>query len=309
MAKLLFLAVVACSISASALNFREHFYRRYQEATAMSLLIRKKNPKAAQAAFAKLAATASTPADKAKWTAWEAIALGRQKGQCEAAMTLAKSIGTSPYAIYGQMEIMGQNNKWKELAEAFKSENLAIWPEDIKIPAYLIRGRALGSVENFPAAISDYENALAGQNPQKTDWVKTLSAIAQFQQKMGDDAKTLSIYRKMFDTGEQVKASWIGSSYYGRAIIAAAKILETQEKLDEALAVLTKHDVGSKSVGGSVRVATADLLAKMGRTDEAIVKYEEAIAFNDKMGKRFQRNNPGIKKKITALKNGGNENN
>lgn len=299
--------IVIGAISVQAVTFRQDFYRDYKEHRAMGLLNgRRHNYAEAQAAFADLAKTAVTSAEKSKWTAWEAIALGRQKDQRDPAMKLAESAGPGPgpgaYAKYARMEIMGQYKEWESLVKTYKDENLAAWPEDIKEPALLLRGRAFAMVKDYAKAVGDFENALVMQDPKQYDWIQTIGSIAYYHGQNGDDAKALATYQRIFDMAKKHEPVWARSSYHSRAKMSAAKILENQGKLNEALTILTERDFIDRSTGGAIREVTGDILAKMGKTKEALTKYQEALEFTAKLDKRYQRRDNHVKKKIEELK-------
>ena len=64
-------------------------------------------------------------------------------------------------------------------------------------------------------------------------------------------------------------------SEYPRAILAAARILVSQQKNDEALALLAKYDTSrSKTYGRRVLEASGDIYFIMGKKDKALAKYE-----------------------------------
>ena len=114
----------------------------------------------AHEAFLKVAEIAPTPKSKAQSLAYAASSLSRQD-QYEQATGLAKSIAVRPISINCRMEIMLAHQKFGELVEAFKDEDISAWPDYIIHRGFYNRGTAYARTRgNTQAATNDLEKAV-----------------------------------------------------------------------------------------------------------------------------------------------------
>lgn len=225
---------------------------------------------AAMAAFLKLAETAAS--DELKTDAMEqAVQCAVRLKKYDEALETAQRIPLKPNSRYAQMTVLMSQNKWPEVAEQFKDDDIAAWPAALAGKGLRARGLAFSYSKQPQRAEADLLKALdfpltAGE---KGDTFRQIGDIYVTQLK--DDAKALEAYRQAQTAGNQYRR--------GEAARAAAEILVRQGKHDEALAELSKFDLGQFQ--GEPRALMlrqmADILATQGKKPEAVTKYEEAV--------------------------------
>jgi len=290
-------AIVAAIVLGTSLNVMADFAEDFQE--AKKLLDGKKYGAAAEA-FAELAASAPNDHGKAWSLAYAAMALGRQK-QYDQAIELARTIEAEPMAAYAQMAIMDTNRKHKDLIAVFREEDIGVWPDQINYKGFFLRGVAYAVIGDLQAAVKDFEQCadLAGSDT----WIKleALNRVGALYHALEDDAKAMDTYKKAFaiyDGDPRRKGRWL----YPQALLAAARILMSQSKYDEALAVLAKFgDTSHKSKRNVwaflVLEAHGDVYAAQGKKGNALAKYQDAVTIDT-----HQSYIDRVNRKIGALK-------
>ena len=273
-------ATVLAIVLGTSLNAMADFAEDFQEAKK---LLDGKDYVAAHGAFAELAASAPNAHGKAWGLAYAAMALGQQK-QYDQAIELAKTIEAKPMAAYAQMEVMDTNRKHRDLVAAFKGEDIGVWPDQINYRGFFLRGVAYAAIGDRQAAVKDFEQCvdLSGSDL----WVKleALNKVAALYHALEDDARAMDTYKKAFTIYDGVprrKGRWL----YPQALLAAARILMSQNKYDEALAVLAKlGDTSQKRKrnvwGFLILEACGDVFAAQGKKDDALARYQDAVTID-----------------------------
>lgn len=206
---------------------------------AMDLYGKGKNQEA-QEAFVKLAEAVPAPDKKAECLSYAAYGLGKMKKYDEA-MALAKKIEVKPASVNCQLGIMVDNGKFKELVEAFKGEDIGLWPEDYRSLGFFRRGSSYSRLKDYEAAVKDMEKSVECKLDERSK--------AAFQIELGNNYVLLKNDQKALDAFLKAQAaSGNGRSHFYTSTIARAGILSRQKKFDEALADLQKIDL-SKAVG------------------------------------------------------------
>lgn len=288
--------IVAAIVLGTALNVVADFAADFQ---AAKTLFDKGQYQEAGQTFSNLAASAPNAHGKAWSLSYAAMALGRQK-QYDQALELAKTIEGKPMAAYTQMAIMDANQRHKELAAAFKDEDIAAWPDPINYKGFFLRGVARSVAGDKQASLKDFEQCvrLAGSDAElKLDALNRLAALCH---DLGDDAKAMSTYETAFALYEQ-EPRWRGRWLYPQALLAAARLLMAQGKYDEAKATLAKFSVKASQADRGpwdflVLEAYGDILAAQGKPADARAKYQEAVAI-----KTHESYVARVKKKIEEL--------
>jgi len=269
--------LTAIILFGASLNAAGDFAEDFQ---AAKKLFNERQYEAAHAAFAKLAESAPNARGKAPSLSYAAIALGRLD-RYDDAMALAKTIESAPMAAYTQMTIMDDGRKFKELAEAFKDENIAAWPDAINYQGFFMRARARNVAGDREGALSDYEQcaALAGSDERKK--FEAMTNAAALHHALGDDAKAMAIYRDVLAVYEKEpgrKGIWL----FPQTLLGATGILLEQKKCDEALALLAMYELKTEKEKRNVwdfRIleARGDVYAGQGKKAEALAAYREAL--------------------------------
>jgi len=248
----------------------------------------------AHEAFLKVAEIAPTPRSKARSLAYAASSLSRQD-QYERAIELAKSIAVTPISINCQMEIMLAHQKFGELVEAFKDEDISAWPDDIIHRGFYNRGTAYARTRGkTQAAMNDLEKAVETSDTTGFFQVRALNELARLYRALKQDDKALKAHRRaLADTA--CKGLY---SYYDSGI-NAARILLARGKHDEALVELRKLD--PLPPAGIWRFSalemSGDIYAAQGKKDRAIIRYKEATQVANMRQDYIDR----VKKKMEKL--------
>jgi len=182
-------------INIAAMDFNMDFHQKYREAKAMQLLKKRKYKNAYQS-FEELASKASSANNKAKWTAYTAICLGRQKKKYDQAMKIAKAITVKPYSVFAQMELMTARRRFKDLIKAFKGEKISSWPEDIGDKGLVLRAAAYYSARNYELAIKDYEKSLILIKTDDLWRIQIFNKLGILYQKNKNNSKALENYEE-----------------------------------------------------------------------------------------------------------------
>ena len=204
-----------------------------------------------------------------------------QLDQYDKARELAKQIPLESVSTLCQMRILAEQNESEAIVEQFGDVNIDQWPPMWRPYGYDIRGTAAHDVGDAELAVADLENAItysAGLPNPKNDKAQLLNRLADtYQNELDDTGKALETYRRTQATGHRAKGS--------HATFSIADILVEQGKPEEALQVVEKWveriDVeGWNSAYWAPRVISshADLLARLGKKDAAIDRYEQALA-------------------------------
>ncbi len=260
-------------------GFTMDFHWKFKENAAQQLFNTKKYKEAEQA-FEALIPTAATEEDKNKTLSKAAIALGCQKDQFETAMEKAQAIGDKVLSTYTQFRILDFNLKYQALTETFKDEDISAWPDSIKPEGYSMRGRAYSVLENYEAAILDYQAfiKISGllNSKNRSDVAYAYNSIASFQLKLDQKDSAIETYEAALAYYEKNKEI-IGQAPYCRAVTAYGELLKQDKKYEKAIKVLTRHKAESPSAAAEVFVLAGDLYVLMDEKDKAIEKYKEAI--------------------------------
>jgi tetratricopeptide (TPR) repeat protein len=238
---------------------------------AQALLSQKKNAEAKEA-FIKLSETAPDAVAKANCIAFAATALVGDKKYDEA-MELAKTIEDKPISINCQMDIFKADGKLKESIEAFKGEDISVWPDNIKYKGFWNRGQAYYRLNNYEAAVKDL--ALAAENSVSDKRVQpyAYNLLGSAYMELKDDQKALDAH--MLAISNSGGTAW----YNNDSTTKVAKILTKQGKYDEALKVLQLNEKIPSDLWGFQKLeAFGDLYKAQGKEKEANEKYDAALA-------------------------------
>ncbi|MEI6422308.1 MAG: tetratricopeptide repeat protein [Lentisphaerota bacterium] len=278
-----------------AINLWADFTADFQ--AAVKLYNEQKNTEA-QVSFAKLAEVAPSPKEKAESMAYAALCLNRQK-KYDDAIGLANKIEIKPVSINCRMDIMFENNRSKELVDAFKNEDISAWPDYCIHNGYYKRGMAYRSCGDAANAAKDLEKAVESAKTDERKMI-SLSDLGDVCRTLKDDQKALDAYQKA-----SAMSGWKGFYAHYNAVINGADILSRQGKYDEALAELQKIDL-PKAEGywkfQSLK-AYGSFYELQDKKDEALAKYKEALGV-EKLSEKV----PAVfvvelNKKISALEN------
>lgn len=262
---------------------------------AMDLYSKGKSQEA-QEAFVKLADTAPAPENKAECLGYAADSLGKLKKYDEA-MALARKIEVKAISMNTQMGIMFDNGKFKELTEAFKDEDISVWPEDYRGLGFFRRGSAYSKLKDYESAVKDLGKSVDCKLDDR--------AKAAFPIELGNNYLMLKDDQKALDAflRAQTESNKGGSgrAHFYISTIARVNILVRLGKYDDALADIQKIDM-SKAPAGYWKFQSlktfGEVYEAQGKKEEAIAKYKEAIVVKE--GVR-PADIDTLEKKISAL--------
>jgi len=278
-----------------------NFQWSFKQQAAKSLFDKKDYP-AAQKALEDLVATAPNERARLECLSLAAIALGYQK-QYDQALQAAQRIPDAAMADYTCMEIMTANGKIEELIAVYANKDLAAWPAYIGYKGYLKRGDAYIALKNNRAAVRDLEQAFeaAGQGGARLEiQIGTINRVGVLYESFHEGDKALDAYRKglsLYTNPDNPRAGWW---QYTEAVVSAVRILVERKNYGEALPIIAAYPQ-SRHVTVNTRVAEAygDVYAGLGKKEEALSMYREALTTADREGKDRVI---GINKKMDALK-------
>ena len=270
---------ILTSLTAAA-DFAEDFQ-------AAKKLLNAKEHQAAYEAFVKLAETAPDERGRAPSLSYAAIALARLDRYDEA-LELAKSISPAPMAAYTQMAIMTEHRKRKELATAFKDEDIAAWPDEINYKGFFMRGAVRSLSGDRQGALADFEQCVALAGSDMWMKVEAMERVASLHHLLGNDAKAMAAYRNALAWYEESpgrKGRWL----FPKTLLGAVHILIEQKKHDEARKLLdsyadTSGEIRRNSWGFLVLEAYGDIYAGQGNKTEALAKYRDALEIQTHQG-------------------------
>lgn len=228
-------------------------------------------------AFMKLAALAPTPKSKAESMSYAASSLSRQKKYDEA-IELANKIELKPVSKNCRLDIMFENRKFKEIAGAFKDEDIGAWPDYCVYNGFSKRGNAYRFSGDLLNASSDLEKAVEAAGADERNRITALSDLGDVYKSLKEDQKALDTYLKA-----SAMTKWQGSAAHYNAAIRAADILGRQGKYDVAMVELKKIDISK--TGGHWKFQTlkayGELYEIQGKKEDALKKYKEALSIDN----------------------------
>ena len=260
-----------------AVNLYADFPDDFQR--AKKLFDTKKNQDA-QEAFEKLALTAPTPESKAECLAYSAKALGRDKAKYEAAMEAARKIGVREISVTTQMSIMQENDRNKELFEAFKDEDFSTWREVYQLQGYSIRGEVERVLGQYDAAKKDLIKAVAASGSDFYAKIHALTYLKQAYEQTKDNDNVIKTSKKIFEI-KSLNGNWT----YLTAVLSCAGAQLKQGKPDEALETMKLIDHVNEGYYKCLALTVyGDIYAAQGKKDDAVAKYKEATAMKGQPG-------------------------
>ena len=178
--------------------------------------------------------------------------------------------GSAEGAI-ARMRTLTKDNKWQELVDQFKDEDLSTWPDAGE--AFHLRGYSYLHLKDGAKAERDLKAAVE-RVPENGYFWHSLGDT--YQQLLRDDARALDAYRKGFELED--KYVWVTTA----ATLKAANILLYQVKNDAALETLNRYgEEDLKKLSPYYRIsilrAYGEVYAAQGRDAEAWAKFDEAL--------------------------------
>lgn len=198
--------------------------------------------------------------------------------QYEDADKLIASIDSVPEATLSRMKLLYAHRKWTELYEAAKDVKIEDWHASLQGDAYSLRGAAAMRQKDYELAKADLAKALE-YKVSSNDKALALNALAAAYLEAGETQKAIETYELTLKAGQKYKAT--------TAAVAIARILIKQDKPDEAIAQLEAWDkevsIDALAKFNAVwptifHMAYAEALVAQGKTQEAIARYEQALA-------------------------------
>lgn len=179
-----------------------------------------------------------------------------------------------PDAVLGRMRALQQERKWKELIEQFGTEDFAAWPAKVKAGEALhLRGQIYSFLKDGAKAEADLKAATQLAPNDSAIW---LTFGDNYVNNLGDDEQALAAYRRaLVITGKG--HGWQPLT----ATVSIARILTSQVKPDEALAVLDQcGDLSSMAPTWRIQLLRAygHAYAAQGKEKESLAKFREALA-------------------------------
>lgn len=258
--------IAACASIAMAGFFPDEFSK------GETLRVNKKHREAHEH-FVKLAKEAPTSRSRSECLVRAATSLAKT-GQVAEAMELAKTVEIKPMSINCQMEIMLGSGKTRDLIKAFGGEDIAAWPVFVADSGFYHRGLARAQKGNHAKAAQDLSEAV--ERSKGDDWltISALSALAEAHAALGEKDKVLEDLLRI-----QSFENYRDKHAFTKSVIKRAEIFRERKAYDEALKELDKIDPGKASVNRQALtlMKRGDVLNSMGKSDEAMAKYREAL--------------------------------
>ncbi len=265
--------IILCLVYAiSAMMFAGDFIPAYQDAE--KLFERRKFAEAATAGE-KLVAEApdAAAADRCHSLAARAYGCARKYDE---GMAVAGKISAGPLKSYTVMTVMSECGKHKELAEAFKEENIESWPERLAYQGFYMRGsNSMRLPGDKSGAIRDLEKAAAGAGSDFRVKVTSLNNLSSCWMLSKNEDKALETANKALAiTQMRANAPWID------AALRKADILIQRKQLDEAektLELLGREWNDTNPWHFMARERWGDLELARGNRAKAANYYQQAV--------------------------------
>jgi len=297
----------------------QDFNRLYQMRQARLMFDRGEYAEAQQA-WEALAESAPDEAAREQNRAEVAIAMGYQK-QYDSAMKLAESITDRALADYTRMRIMHGCERTDELIATFADTDLAAWPESLSYLGFWERatayqaitihrttplssaitrwqretGDAPEALERTRKAAADYEQSARRAADAPAFQVEAWNTTGIAFEAIGETTRALDAYLATLDVMRKHRLRERLVSQWLQASLAAANIRAEQGKHDQALQLLDDLP-GRTALSWRRRMLerAGDLLASLGRTDEARARYTACLELTDarlvELGRREEAN-------------------
>lgn len=231
--------------------------------------------KRAEALAAYITAADGKITDLQKSAALEqAAAMARALRQYDVADQLTARIPLDAVQKCARMRGLLDQAQAPQVVAQFGKEDIRAWPFWKAGDGYFHRGLAHAITKAGKEAELDLTRALEwSSDPRLRDSIRQVLAVNR-EENLKDDDAALAAYRQTVDSATQLRS---GEHY--TAVAGVARILTTQGKFDDALAMLGKVDIDKLggSWRGSLLVAQGNTLKAAGRRDEALVAYQAAL--------------------------------
>ena len=180
-----------------------------------------------------------------------------------------------PDAVLARMRALQQERKWKELIEQFGAEDFAAWPAAAKEKAGAalhLRGQIYSFLKNGARAEADLQAATKLAPNDSAVW---LTLGENYVNNLNNDEAALAAYRRALAiTGKG--QGWQPLT----ATVSIARILTSQVKPDEALAVLGQYgDLSGMATTWRIQLLRAygHAYAAQGKEKESLDSFCEAL--------------------------------
>ncbi len=239
-------------------------------------LVRAGKHEQALAQLVALADAAADPLQKSDALS-QASACAQALKQSQQAMDLAKQIPLPALSRLVQMRVLSGDRAYPALLAQFKDEDLSKWPEDQAGEAHYLRGLSYHKLRQGAAAEQELAQAvrLMGEGLTRSQAGLTRAENLQILLKDLDGARQAYAWLQQIEARRD-RFGWL----YFTAVIGEAGILRQQGQFDDALAVLNRVDVETRSPGywtAQLRVAHAELLLARGQKEQARTMLRQAL--------------------------------
>ncbi|MDD5699188.1 MAG: tetratricopeptide repeat protein [Victivallaceae bacterium] len=264
-------------ISYSAVVFAQQDYPAKLKAAFE--LYRAKKYAEALPAFEKLAETA--PSLQAQYECYcYAGYSARNIKKYDEAIAFADKIAEIPnlypyYSKLRRMDFMYSAREYKEIIDRFKIDDIQKWPPAYRTEALYYVGLAYYQLKQGEEAEKIFK--LGKESAHSDHWrgVHSVRSGYNYHHRLKDYDKATAAFREAIDTpGTHI-------SYKCEAHLGIADLLYKQKKYAEAIAECNKGIILKNASGYWVSrnlARKADILKVMGKKDEAVKCYEQAVA-------------------------------
>ena len=226
----------------------------------------------ARAAFLALAQGELSEFQRADALEQAALLSGRLK-RFDEAIALARQIPLPHVAKAVEMQLLSTHRERRHLIKRFGKEDLATWPDRLIGNAAHCRGKAHYALKNGEAAERDLKMASEHLLEDNSLGLALIALGDTYRHLLKDKGKALVCYRQAYQRRNVYKRA--------NAIMSAAAVLREQGKTEAALKELALIPMDQMTLPywrARALTSWAGALAGAGRKDEAIAKYEEAVA-------------------------------
>ncbi|MFA7157993.1 MAG: tetratricopeptide repeat protein [Kiritimatiellia bacterium] len=184
-----------------------------------------------------------------------------------------KSIQAQLEPAVKRLRELSQGHKWQEILDQFKDADFSAWQDnELAGEAFNIRGTAYFNLKMPEKAESDL---IKGLEKKPGDLIACYLLAENYRENLKNEDKALAAYQKLVGQG-----SWYMPV---DATLKTAEILRARNKNEEALKAL--ESLNFEVADGSWREKKYSSLEKtlvaLNRKNDAIAKYQKALALND----------------------------
>lgn len=189
-------------------------------------------------------------------------------------------------SVLSRMRELRQGARLAELIQQFRDEDILSWPPAFSgkaVEALKLRGEAYRTTKDYARAEKDLRRVVELSPGDGYAW----NTLAEVYGELNDDQRALEAFNKAFELDRAAHTAKSFGFMPISATLGAAGILLSQTKYDAALQVMGRYDGSDIQKmapvwGGKMLRTYGQIYAGLGREDEALASFKEALKLEEK---------------------------